>query len=91
MHAEIASRSAIAAGLSLEQHMEMLRVLRDEARERGNNSAAIAAEVKRGELRRFYVKQIETGEAGEFDRKSEEELRALIAEQDALLASMTQH
>jgi hypothetical protein len=58
--------------------MEKLRELRDKADERGQTNAAIQAEVKRGELRRFYVKQIETGDAGEFSRMSSEELRAFV-------------
>ena len=69
--------------------MKKLRELRDDARQRGQLSAAIQAEVKRGELRRFYVKQIETGDAHEFDRKSKEELRQIIAEQDTILATLS--
>jgi hypothetical protein len=42
--------------------------------------------VKCAELRRFYVKQIESGDVGDFDRKSEEELRQLIAEQETFAA-----
>jgi hypothetical protein len=34
--------------------------------------------VKRGELRRFYIKQVEHGQAGEFARMSDEELDAFI-------------
>ena len=66
--------------------MEMLKELRNEARQRGNISAAIQAEVKRGETRRFYVKQVEVGDAHEFENKTEAELREFIAEQDAMLA-----
>jgi hypothetical protein len=50
----------------------------DDAQQRGQLSAAIQAEVKRGELRRFYVKQVETGDAGEFERMSDKELRAYV-------------
>jgi len=60
--------------LTLAEHMTMLRVLRDEARAEGKLQAAIAAEVKRGELRRFYIKQIETGAPGDFSELSDEEL-----------------
>jgi hypothetical protein len=35
-------------------------------------SAAIAAEVKRGELIRFYVKQVESSHVNEFSRMSDE-------------------
>ena len=59
---------ADVAALTIEQHMPELRALRDLARERGMLSAAIAAAVKRGRLRGFYVKQIATGGADEFTR-----------------------
>ena len=49
----------------------------------GQQSAAISAEVKRGELRRFYAKQIESP-----DVKSDEELERFIREPDALIRSM---
>jgi hypothetical protein len=45
--------------------------------------------LKHGELNRFYVNQIETGDAYEFDRKSEEELRDIIATQDEILAALS--
>jgi hypothetical protein len=52
----------VVAGLALtfEAHMEKLAQLRDKAEEKGQLSAAITAEVKRGELNRFYVKQVES-------------------------------
>ena len=55
--------------------MQKLRELRDEARQRGQLSAAITAEVKRGELASLYVKRVEPGD---FDRMTTEELRAFI-------------
>jgi hypothetical protein len=55
-----------------------MEMLRDRADQRGQTSAAIRAEELRGQLRRFYVKQVETGDAGEFDRMSTEELRAFV-------------
>jgi hypothetical protein len=59
--------------------MEMLRVLRDRADQRGQTSAAIRAEELREQLNRFYVKQVETGDAGEFARMTTEELRKYVA------------
>ena len=44
----------------------------------GQLSAAITAEVKRGELMRFYVKQVESAPVNEFSRMSDEELEAFI-------------
>lgn len=74
--------------LTLAEHMSMLRLLRDEARAEGKLQAAIAAEVKRGELRRFYIKQVETGAPGEFSELSDDELEqeleaAIRARQEA--------
>jgi hypothetical protein len=89
LQAQVESQSVTAAALTLDAHLEKLRELRDEARERGQLSAAIHAEVKRGEARRFYVKQVESGEAGEFDRMSDEELRAFIYGQEKILATLS--
>lgn len=69
--------------LSLEEHMEKLAELRDTAEQRGQMSAAIAAEVKRGELRRFYVKQIESGPRSPFAEMSDEELVNFIGTEAA--------
>jgi hypothetical protein len=63
---------------TLDAHMEMLRELRDKADQRGQTSAAIRAEELRGQLNRFYVKQVETGDAGDFSRMTTEELRAYV-------------
>ncbi len=64
--------------LTLSEHMAMLRMLRDEARAEGKIQAAVAAEVKRGELRRFYIKQVETGGPGQFSDLSDTELDQMI-------------
>src|SRR5690242_1454473 len=60
LQAEVAKRLSEGIGLTLESHMEKLGQLRDEALNRGQISAAIQAEVKRGELCRFYVRQVES-------------------------------
>jgi len=41
-------------------------------------SAAITAVVRRGELMRFYVKQVESSHVNQFSRMSDEELEAFI-------------
>ena len=74
--------------LTLEEHMQELKSLRDMAKNAGQLSAAISAEVKRGELRRFYVKQIESAHVNEFSNMSDEELERFIREPDALIRSM---
>ena len=78
LHAEVVNQLSASTKLTLEAHMEKLRELRDEARGKGQLSAAIQAEKLRGEASRFYVRQVETGEAGDFDRMSIEELRAFV-------------
>jgi hypothetical protein len=78
LQAQVVSQSVIAAALTLDAHMEMLSELRDKADQRGQTSAAIRAEELRGQLMRFYVKQVETGDAGDFSRMSDEELCAYV-------------
>jgi hypothetical protein len=41
-------------------------------------TAAITAEVKRGELMRLYVKQVESAHVNKFSSMSDEELEAFI-------------
>jgi hypothetical protein len=71
--------------LTLEAHISELRSLRDAARAAGHMSAAITAEVKRGELMRFYVKQVESAQVNEFTHMSDEELEAFIWDGVAVL------
>lgn len=73
--AVINRKAEAKALLSLEEHMDELKALRELAKQNAQLSAAIAAEVKRGELRKFYVKQIETGGPGEFEGMTADELR----------------
>jgi hypothetical protein len=84
LHLEVASKLSDDAALTVEQHMTQLRELRDDARQRGQLSAAIQAEVKRGELMHFYVRQIENRNVDEFSRMSDEELRAFVYGDDEL-------
>jgi len=85
LHSEVASKLSADAVLSVEQHMQKLHELRDEACQRGQLSAAITAEVKRGELMRFYVKQVESAHVNEFSHMSNEELEAFIWDGVAVL------
>ena len=78
LQSAVVDKAVGEAALTIEAHAEKLKELRDAALQRGQLSAAIAAEVKRGELRRFYIKQVEQGTAGEFDRMSLEELREFV-------------
>lgn len=83
------STAQAKALLSLEDHMKELQNLRDLAKSDGKWSAAIQAEVKRGELRRFYVTQVEQGDKGEFENASEQELDEYI-KQNADLVPVSQ-
>ena len=74
--------------LTLEAHMSELKSLRDAAKMAGQLSAAITAEVKRGELMRFYVKQVESGHANEFSRMTDGELEAFIRDCDSKIDAL---
>lgn len=56
---ELRGMAANAAVLSLDQHMDDLRALREEARSAGQYGAAITAEISRGKARGFYVTKTE--------------------------------
>ncbi len=60
--------------LSLEEHMDELQKLRDEARVGEAYSAAIKAEELRGKLRGFYVEQHEVGRPGDFGNMEHDKL-----------------
>jgi hypothetical protein len=60
LHAEVAAKASANLSLTLESHMAKLAELCEEARARGQLSAAITAEVKRGEAARLYVRQVES-------------------------------
>ena len=62
--AQIQAKAEAKALLTLESHMHELERLRDLATRNGQMSAAIAAEVKRGELMGFYVQRRENTNAG---------------------------
>jgi hypothetical protein len=61
--AQIQAKAEVQALLTLEEHMRELERLRDLATRNGQMSAAIAAEVKRGELMGFYVQRRENTNA----------------------------
>jgi len=91
-HAERIQIQAEVKGLmTLEQHDKNLEELRDAAKADGKFAAAITAEVKRGELRRFYVKQVEQGEAGAFSQMPDEELDAFVKSLSKELGVSTRH
>ena len=68
--------------------MRDLKLVREMAKSEGDVKAAITAEVKRGELRQFYVKRVETGAPGEFEQLTNEELQQALIEQTRELAEL---
>ena len=85
---EIQSTAAVETALTLEEHMKELKLLRELAEAEGDIKAAIAAEVKRGEVRQFYVKRTEVGGPGAFDQLTDAELQQQIVEQTKELADL---
>jgi len=77
--------------LTLEAHMERLDFLGKAAEAEGKYDAAIKAEVKRGELRRFYIKQVETGDVGEFSHMPDEQLDDVVKQLEKELGLSTRH
>ena len=64
--------------LTMEQHLEELRVLREIAKANRQLSAAVRAEELRGKLRGFYVERVEQSNTSQFADMSDEELNNLI-------------
>jgi hypothetical protein len=58
--AELQSKAEAKVLLTLEDHMRELEALRDLAKQNSQTSAAVAAEVKRGELMGYYVERRES-------------------------------
>lgn len=82
--------------LTLEKHMDRLLQLSMKAEALEQMGAAIKAEELRGKLQRYYVEQVEVGDAGDFDRMTLGELKEFVAEEAQSLlgaddASDTRH
>ena len=86
--AEFHEKTELETALTLEEHMKELKLLREMAKAEGDITAAIAAEVKRGEVKQFYVRRIETGSPGAFDQLTDDELQQRIVEQTKELAEL---
>jgi phage terminase small subunit len=71
---ELQSKEEIKSLLTMEQHMEELRALREIAKANGQLSAAIRAE----ELRGFYVDQVQHRDAHGFEQMTDEQLREYV-------------
>jgi phage terminase small subunit len=82
---ELQSKEEIKSLLTVEQHMEELRALREIAKANGQLSAAIRAEELRGKLRGFYVDQVQHRDAHGFEQMTDEQLRDYIVREAAAL------
>jgi hypothetical protein len=72
--------------LTMQQHLEELRVLREMAKANGQLSAAIRAEELRGRLRGFYVETVaHNNSSNEFAQMSDEQLRDFIIQETRAL------
>lgn len=90
--AERVQRQADLKGLmTLEQHDQNLLDIKKAALADGKHDVVLKAEIKRGELRRYYVKQVEVGDAGDFSRMPDEDLDAFLIEEAEELGIGTRH
>jgi hypothetical protein len=68
--------------------MKELKLLREMAKADGDIKAAITAEVKRGEVKQFYVKKVEMGAPSEFEQLTNGELQRAIIEKTRELGEL---
>lgn len=69
-----------AAQITLEDHLNDLKRLRDAAWESEKYGPAIQAEVARGKASGFYIERVESGNPGDFDKLGDDELERSIEE-----------
>lgn len=73
------------AQITLENHLEALRILRDKADASEKYGPAIQAEVARGKASGLYIERVETGAAGDFDKLKDDELAKRIEQNEHAL------
>jgi phage terminase small subunit len=77
---ELQSKEEVKSLLTMEQHLEELRVLREIAKANHQLSAAVRAE----ELRGFYVEKVEQNNARQSDMSDQELNNLIVRECEAL-------
>ena len=82
---ELQSAEEIKSLLTMQQHLEELRVLREMAKANCQMSAAIRAEELRGRLRGFYVDHVQHRDVNEFAQMSDEQLHDFIRREARVL------
>src|SRR5689334_309000 len=83
----VVSEIAAQEHCTLEGHLAKLAQLRDEARAKGDYSAAISAEYKRGQALGFYIELKEHGTPGDFSARTREEVDRQLEEVIAKIAA----
>lgn len=74
-----------AAQISLEQHLNDLKRLRDLALSDQKYGPAIQAEIARGKASGHYIDRVEHGNPGDFDNLTDDELNRKIADAERAL------
>lgn len=69
-----------AAQVTLQQHLDDLKRLRDLSERDGKYGPAVTAEMARGKASGFYVERVERGKPGDFERLSDDEIERRLIE-----------
>ncbi len=76
-----------AAQVTLEQHLNDLKRLRDDAWASEKYGPAIQAEISRGKASGHYIERVESGKPGDFDKLNDDELEQYISDAAKLIES----
>lgn len=83
--AELRKPAVEAAQVTLEQHLNDLKRLRDDAWASEKYGPAIQAEISRGKASGLYIDRVESGSPGDFEKVNDDELERSIDEANALI------
>lgn len=76
-----------AAQVTLENHLNDLKRLRDDAWASEKYGPAIQAEISRGKASGHYIERVESGKPGDFDKLSDDDLERYITDAAKLIES----
>lgn len=82
---ELRKPAVEAAQVTLEQHLNDLKRLRDDAWASEKYGPAIQAEISRGKASGHYIDRVESGSPGDFEKVNDDELDRSIEEAAALI------
>jgi phage terminase small subunit len=83
--AELRKPAVEKAQITLEQHLNDLKKMRDDAWASEKYGPAIQAEIARGKASGHYIERVETGSPGDFDKVGDDELDRSISEASAVI------